>query len=1177
MPDSPPSYLSSQSANALISDLRPTSFSLTSLHHLNALLDELLVSLITAAQSINPYDLRREGIPSVFSSSTGGEPGEKAIVGTAGESTGVKALGRSATAEAEVELRSWQEGRTKGVKGFPPDGKGNGTRVERTFPLVQAVELMRLKCVALSTLASQDLIDEAREERVISEWKRAGGDIFDDTIEPAGLWITSIIEHVCEHVLSQVARVVARDSGIVVASPQHLYTALCEDESVWGFFKRMKVKEDLESAIRSTSRSKRSTPTRASADLRTGGRSSPVVDIRSSPVHRDAAPATASGVPTSPSIAFDNARTSVETTRTGGIAGGVVRKPSNLSKKISPAKNLLHSYAQAGSQNSERSGSVLSVNTRSVLGVFNNTYGSEDGDEGQSPQEAQDEFDALVKSGETMRVSLTPSRLRTFETAGGRRRQPPESPVERLASRSQAGSTRSERSQSMAHNKATPIPALPDTTEFFARSTPPRTGTTSPSNNSPSSNVEDRNRSNSAQKRLLARPAATIDEKTDEGSDKGSGRVGGQKQSLMELLATEDAFGPLPPESSESSRRSPKAPMERTVPAVVLGTPPPAAPRHRVQSPPRSPPSTSSPPSLNRPSRSRGHSAEGADGLTFSNVAASPDNGKKSEIQEMADFFNSTAPPPPPPSSWKEDDTLLTGKSGKGFRSFVMARVKGSKKSLKDKEEERYHTPLTNSGSHTRLNSLNAILPRSDSNSNLSGNFKQLFVDDTDTESTKLQKPRKQKSTHSFATRSKPAISSFGDESSPATVNRDLSDSSHPVTPKEGTEDILSATVALGSILGPIGADQQMPVPDQPAASGDEVSGSEQGHPNLAASATSSDPLFPSQLGPNLNPSRSQAQRTPTAQTMNHEDPQDVGEKAVGTPSPRHIPTSSSPTPDRPSLVSATSEAASFMTADEGDVSDVEEIETDDQARVTDKASMTSESVSGTGTTLPAASQHPEGAKVEPKFVVGERTEPSILLRDLIPLRNLLDHATSARESRLLLSAILTQYGVPQADDERGQVQPSAEDRASAWLLAGREGPVPVPVVPNSREGILLEKETDRRNTTPTQETVSTFPDPALDHQCIIPQSVDSSLKSDLHGGGRDGLATTSPHTPISGRMSEGGGGGGGGGVGGGGGGGGGGEESEDGGVTTDTDTEEGVVVGGYEGQRQSPIRIVRG
>lgn len=133
----PTPYLSLTSANALISDLRPTTFSDVALTHLNTLLDELLIALLTSAQSLNPSDLRREAIPSFFSGDRG-----------TGDTTGVRALGRNAVAEAEVELRSWQEGRS--VRGYPPDGKGPGTRTDRSFPLLQAVDLMRVKCAAFS-------------------------------------------------------------------------------------------------------------------------------------------------------------------------------------------------------------------------------------------------------------------------------------------------------------------------------------------------------------------------------------------------------------------------------------------------------------------------------------------------------------------------------------------------------------------------------------------------------------------------------------------------------------------------------------------------------------------------------------------------------------------------------------------------------------------------------------------------------------------------------------------------------------------------------------------------------------------------------------------------------------------------------------------------------------------
>lgn len=73
--------------------------------------------------------------------------------------------------------------------------------------------------------------------------------------------------------------------------------------------------------------------------------------------------------------------------------------------------------------------------------------------------------------------------------------------------------------------------------------------------------------------------------------------------------------------------------------------------------------------------------------------------------------------------------------------------------------------------------------------------------------------------------------------------------------------------------------------------------------------------------------------------------------------------------------------------------------------------------------------------------------------RDLVPLRNLLDHAKSASECRLLLNAILTQFGVPYSDLEscrreegKGKGKHTAvetpEDQVVAWLLAGREDPV---------------------------------------------------------------------------------------------------------------------------------------
>lgn len=43
-----------------------------------------------------------------------------------------------------------------------------------------------------------------------------------------------------EHVLAALGRVVARDSSAGVATVQDLYVTLCEDETVWGMFRRLK-------------------------------------------------------------------------------------------------------------------------------------------------------------------------------------------------------------------------------------------------------------------------------------------------------------------------------------------------------------------------------------------------------------------------------------------------------------------------------------------------------------------------------------------------------------------------------------------------------------------------------------------------------------------------------------------------------------------------------------------------------------------------------------------------------------------------------------------------------------------------------------------------------------------------------------------------------------------------
>lgn len=126
----PPNYLSPRSADALISDLRPTQLHPQALHHLNLLLDELVVLLVTAAQSLNTAQIKHVALTSVF----GGE-------------NGARGLGRTAVSEAEIELRSWMSAMPER---FALGESETGVQEGDNFPTAEAVALLRCKIVAFS-------------------------------------------------------------------------------------------------------------------------------------------------------------------------------------------------------------------------------------------------------------------------------------------------------------------------------------------------------------------------------------------------------------------------------------------------------------------------------------------------------------------------------------------------------------------------------------------------------------------------------------------------------------------------------------------------------------------------------------------------------------------------------------------------------------------------------------------------------------------------------------------------------------------------------------------------------------------------------------------------------------------------------------------------------------------
>ncbi|KAJ3879534.1 hypothetical protein F5051DRAFT_370814 [Lentinula edodes] len=357
-----PTYISSHSADVILSDIRPIKLRIESLRCINVFLDEFLYGILNAAHSLTT-DKLRAGLLSVLPT----------------------ALGKEALLEAEVELRAYWD-RTKPSKaGALDDDTG-------TFDLQWAFELLRLKCEAYSTLNESDG-DKSAEARLQERLVGTGPPPKPSLIAPAALYLTAILEAMCEHVLSNVGRVASRDSSRTYANIQDVFVALCEDETVYNLFKSMDVYQQIQQL------SQEPKPRRSKSLSRNDKRSDQ------------------SSGKDSPSPPTNN-RLSLDAMPPGSNRSSMDRAKGM--KKLINGRNSISNE----SNGHKRSESVLSDETKQTWAA----YDSIDAEEQASLQE----FDDLMKSDATMKVSLTPDRLKTMEVykqekdqRGGRPKPPP--------------------------------------------------------------------------------------------------------------------------------------------------------------------------------------------------------------------------------------------------------------------------------------------------------------------------------------------------------------------------------------------------------------------------------------------------------------------------------------------------------------------------------------------------------------------------------------------------------------------------------------------------------------------------------------------------------------------------------------------------------------------------------
>ncbi|KAJ7223977.1 hypothetical protein C8J57DRAFT_233154 [Mycena rebaudengoi] len=155
-----PSYISSNSADVILSDIRPIKLKLEALRSINVLLDEFLFNILNTARSLSTDKLRASLLTILPAS-----------------------LGKEALLEAEVELRAYRE-RTARPAVLEDDAD--------TFNLQWAFKLLRLKCEAYSTL--NELDENTAAVGALQEKMAALGDTTPPSptlVVPASLYLTA--------------------------------------------------------------------------------------------------------------------------------------------------------------------------------------------------------------------------------------------------------------------------------------------------------------------------------------------------------------------------------------------------------------------------------------------------------------------------------------------------------------------------------------------------------------------------------------------------------------------------------------------------------------------------------------------------------------------------------------------------------------------------------------------------------------------------------------------------------------------------------------------------------------------------------------------------------------------------------------------------------------------------
>ncbi|KAI9311678.1 hypothetical protein BX666DRAFT_1994418 [Dichotomocladium elegans] len=370
-------FICHRAANAIVTQVDPLRVSTDALQIINQFLDEFLTLLLSSAQSL---DLSRI------------KSGVYALLPTSN-------LGKNAIVEAELQVKSYTEvAETIDYEAY-----------ERTRSLAtldaHIIDQLRQGCVDYCTLAEKN-------HQINNPTRRP---LFSERISPiVTVYVTSILEHLAEYVLTAVA-MTAEVHNTEYIRIKEVYQAFVDDAQICSLFNRMELKTRLEKRTSHQRQSLHYTQ----QQQQMGARQSTVLPMnpRSSFKNRQYRESGRidpyfDAIATSTSDANDMTDTDFDHHRQSPL-----QRPISI-MTTSTSTNTISSTASSSSSNGHKKGFRL-FKKRDSTGSNGNQQSAGPAIAVYNPDSPSAlNFEDLIRSGDTVRVSLTPSRLKSIEING---------------------------------------------------------------------------------------------------------------------------------------------------------------------------------------------------------------------------------------------------------------------------------------------------------------------------------------------------------------------------------------------------------------------------------------------------------------------------------------------------------------------------------------------------------------------------------------------------------------------------------------------------------------------------------------------------------------------------------------------------------------------------------------